>query len=251
MAEQQKIHPVDLEAANANKATTPLVPPDTTRSDNFNPSAPPPRRSIPLSHTYPPKKRGNCFCRCLCWSLLTLIIIIIAIAATTGILYLIFRPKLPTYSVDRLRITAFSIDPNLSTARASFDLTVTANNPNKKIGIYYEDGSHLSVLYDDTTLCWGSFPVFYQGHRNKTTVTTVLNGEAKLGGQIISALQQQQQTGSVPLRFKGDVPVKIKLGGWKLWKVKARVRCDLVVNSLTAGNLISLKTSNCKFRLKL
>lgn len=93
--------------------------------------------------------------------------------------------------------------------------------------------------------------MFYQGHRNKTTVTTVLSGEAQLGTQLISALQQQQQTGSVPLRFKGDVPVKVKLGGLKLWKVKARVRCDLVVNRLTAGNLISLKTSNCKFRLKL
>ncbi|PKU74161.1 NDR1/HIN1-like protein 6 [Dendrobium catenatum] len=250
MAEQQKIHPVDLEAANAPKATTPLVPPGATRSDNFNPAAPPPRRSIPVSHSLPPKKRGNCFCRCLCCSLLTLIIIIIAIAAAAGILYLIFRPKLPSYSVDRLRITAFSIDPNFA-ARATFDLTVTANNPNKKIGIYYEDGSHLSVLYDDTTLCTGSFPVFYQGHRNKTTVTTVLDGQAQLGSQLFSALQQQQQTGSVPLRFKGDVPVKLKLGGLKLWKVTARVRCDLVVNSLTAGNLISLKTSNCKFRLKL
>ncbi|PKU74635.1 hypothetical protein MA16_Dca004826 [Dendrobium catenatum] len=96
----------------------------------------------------------------------------------------------------------------------------------------------------------GSFPVFYQGHRNKTTVITVLDGQVQLWSQLFSALQQQQ-TGSVPLRFKGDVPVKLKLGGLKLWKVTARVRCDLVVNSLTAGNLISLKTSNCTFRLKL
>ncbi|KAG0453081.1 hypothetical protein HPP92_025745 [Vanilla planifolia] len=240
MAEQQKIHPVDVESGAGSSATAPLFLHDAARSDKFEPSAPPatvPRRTIPVSQSRPPKpRRGRC-CRCLCCSLLTLVLLAVIIAAVAGILYLAFDPKLPKYSVDRLRVTAFTVDASL-TARASFDLTVTADNPNKRIGIYYEDGSRLSVWYGETSLCSGSFPVFYQGHRNKTTVTVLLNGQAQLGSNVINALQEEQQTGSVPLRFKGDVPVRVKFGALKLWKVKARVRCDLVVNSLTAEILL-------------
>ncbi|ONK64110.1 uncharacterized protein A4U43_C07F22180 [Asparagus officinalis] len=180
----------------------------------------------------------------------SLILLIVIVAATIGILYLVLDPKLPKYSVDRLRITDFSVDSGLN-ARASFNLTVTAKNPNKHIGIYYEDNSHLSVWYSDISLCEGSFPVFYQGHRNTTVMTVTLSGQTKLGSDVVTALRAQQQTGKIPLKFRGDVPVKVKLGGLKLWKVTSRVRCDLVVDSLNANNQISIKTSDCKFSLKL
>lgn len=255
MAEQQRIYPVDLESAVSPKPTAPLVSGDAARSDEppYGPSRQT-RRTIPAVSPLPPPnkryKRNRC-CRCICCSLLAILVLIIAVAAAAGILYLIFRPKLPKYSVDSLAVSAFSVDAATLAARASFALTVTAYNPNKRIGIYYEDGSRLNVLYGDTSLCSGSFPVFYQGHRNRTTVKVALDGEATLGSQVSEALQREQATGRVPLRFNGDVPVKVKLGKLKLWKVTARVRCDIVVNSLTAGSLISLKTSDCKFRLKL
>ncbi|PKA52055.1 Putative syntaxin-24 [Apostasia shenzhenica] len=252
---QNKIYPYEVETGNPS---APLVPSAAARSeDKLEPTAPPltqpppPHRTIPVTHAAAPKKkRSCCCCRFLCWTILILILLAVAVAATAGILYLVFDPKIPKYSVDRLQITAFSVDANL-TAKAAFDLTVTARNPNKRIGIYYVDGSQLNVWYEETRLCTGWFPVFYQGHRNTTTVTVKLAGEAELGRELSSALEQQQQTGSVPLLFKGDVPVKVKVGALKLWKMKARVRCDLVVNSLTAGNSINIKTSNCKFRLKL
>lgn len=255
MADQQqhkKIHPVDVEAPPQPSA--PLVPPDMSRSDKGDPAAtqqyPPFRRTMPVVYSPPPKKRRSCCCKCICWTLLTLILLVLAVAATIGILYLVFDPKLPKYSVDKLRVTDFTVDTALN-ARASFDVTVTANNPNKHIGIYYEDGSELSVWYSDISLCSGSFPVFYQGHRNVTVTTVSLSGQTQLSSDLIAVLQQQQQTGMVPLKFRGDVPVRVKLGGLKLWKVTAKVRCDLVVNSLNANNQISIKTSSCKFSLKL
>nr|XP_010917454.1 NDR1/HIN1-like protein 6 [Elaeis guineensis] len=252
MAEHQKIHPVDVEAPSQ---AAPLVPPELSRSDKGDPAAvagqyPPYRRTIPISHSRPPKRRRSCCCKCVCCTILTTIILIILVAATLGILYLIFDPKLPKYSVDRLAVSAFTVDTNL-TAHASFDVTVTAENPNKGIGIYYEGGSHLSVWYSGFSLCEGVFPEFYQGHRNTTVLTVVMKGEAQLGSTEMAALQQQQTTGMVPLDFKGDVPVRVKLGSLKLWKVTSRVRCNLVVDSLTANNRIQIRSSSCKFRLKL
>lgn len=78
-----------------------------------------------------------------------------------------------------------------------------------------------------------------------------LNGDVKVDSQLVSELTAQQQAGNVPLVFKGNVPVKVKFGALKLWKVTARVTCDVTVNSLNVGSPISIKTSSCKFKLKL
>ncbi|KAL5224934.1 hypothetical protein ABZP36_011573 [Zizania latifolia] len=174
MAEQQKmrIHPVDLEAGGQRRPTAPLVPGGSFRSDKGNPAAaagsadkrprptqahlPPPRRAAPPVPLLPPrrvappvplpppKRRRGCFCRFICCVVVTVVVLAVLAAAAVGALYLAFDPKAPRYSVDRLSVSAFQVDPML-TARARFDVTVTAANPNSRIGIYYEHGSSLSV----------------------------------------------------------------------------------------------------------
>ncbi|KAG1361224.1 NDR1/HIN1-like protein 6 [Cocos nucifera] len=249
MADQQRIHPVDVEAP---PPSAPPAPRNFSRSDNRKVAdqRAPLQGTTPAAHAKPTKKKRSCCCRCLCWTILTIITLIILVAAVAGILYLIFDPKIPKYSVDRLRISSFDVDNNM-TVTAGFNMTVTARNPNKKIGIYYEDGSYLSVWYADTSLCNGRLPAFYQGHRNTTVLNVLLTGEAQLGSEILTELQQQQQTGTIPLLFKGDVPVRVKFGSLKLWKMTFRVKCNLVVNSLSTRNQISIKSSSCKFKLKL
>ncbi|PIA35369.1 hypothetical protein AQUCO_03500035v1 [Aquilegia coerulea] len=248
MADQQKkIHPVDIEAP----PTTPLMPSDASKSDKGDPAEqyPPIRRTIPVIHSKPPKKRGCC-CRFFCWTLSLLLVLIILIAATAGILYLVFQPKLPKYSINRLRISEFRLSQDDSLF-ATFTVAITARNPNKKIGIYYENGSHINVYYNNIKLTGGSLPKFYQGHENTTVLDVDLSGQTQNANGLLTALTQQQQTGSIPLVIKATVPVRVKLGKLKLMKVKPRVRCNLVVDSLTANNLISIRTSSCKFRLRL
>lgn len=262
MADNQRIHPVDVESQQRQqqqRASAPLVPRESSRSEKGDPAElqpPPPaplRRTLPVVFSPPPKRRRSgrsCCCRCICWTVAVVVILVLLIAATLAALYFIFDPKLPKYSVDRLSITAFSVDASL-TARASFDVTVTAENPNKAIGIYYDSGSRLGVYYSGYSLSEGSWPAFYQGHENTTVVAVAMSGQAQLGSAEMGALQQQQQTGAVPIDFRGDVPVRLKLGGLRLWKVTSRVRCSLVVDSLTASSQIRIKSSSCKFRLKV
>ncbi|CAD5191025.1 unnamed protein product [Musa acuminata subsp. malaccensis] len=236
MAEPHRIHPaaVDVES--------PLPSPSQAAKSGEN------DQQQPKSSRR--RRRSRC-CRCLCCTALTLVVLIIAIGATVGILYLVFRPKIPKYSVDRLTLSNFTVDDD-TTISATFNLTVTARNPNRRIGIYYGHGSHLSAWYNGTRLCTGAFPVFYQGHRNTTVVSLLLAGETQLGSGLLQELQQQQQqTGTVLLDFRGSVPVRVKLGRLKLPKVSFKVRCNIVVNSLSSSNSISLRSSHCKFKLKL
>lgn len=250
----QRIHPVDVESGTRAGAGAPLMPRNSVRSHDsdpdskhpYYPTGPPPYHTHPTYGAKPPRRRCNPFCRCLCWTLCLLLALIVLSAITLGALYLIYRPKVPSYSVDRLRITTFSIDP-ASNAQAAFEATVTATNPNAKIGVYYEPGSSLQVAYGNATLCQGHFPAFYQGHRNVTVFPVVLEGRTRLGDGIAGALQAAQTAGAVPLDFRGDVPVKVKLGALKLWKVRIIVTCRVVVSSLVVDQQISIRSSSCKF----
>ncbi|XP_023729344.1 NDR1/HIN1-like protein 6 [Lactuca sativa] len=208
----------------------------------------------PLPPTPPPthtkkQKRSSC-CKCICWTLCILITLLVIFAAIIGILYLVFKPKIPNYSVDRLTISQLTLNLDLS-LYARFNVQISATNPNKKIGIFYQKGSHLSVWYKNTNLCQGSLPVFYQGHQNKTVLNVALSGQNQYGRTLLAALQEQQQTGQIPLDLKVDVPVKIQLGKLKLMKVRILGKCMLVVDNLSANNKISIKATTCKFRLKL
>lgn len=252
MTEQQRIHPVvDVEAPAS--PTAPLVPPGSATSEKGNPVQQRPQRTIPVVHTTstrPPPKKRSCICKCICWTISLIILLLIILGATVGILYLVFRPKLPNYSVDSLRISDLRLNFDM-TLYARFDVKITANNPNKKIGIYYEQGGRLSVWYKNSNLCQGPLPKFYQGHQNVTKLDVALTGQTESGNTLMSALQDQQQTGQIPLDLKVVAPVAIKLGKLKMKKVRILGDCKLVVDSLSANNIISIKASSCKFRLKL
>ncbi|KAL8229277.1 hypothetical protein R6Q57_014177 [Mikania cordata] len=253
MADHQKIHPdptPDLESQQ--KPTEPLVPRGSSRSENGHPTEPHPpfHQATPPQHSKPPKKRNRCR-RCLCCTLCMLITLVIVIGILAAIVYFGFDPKLPKYSVDGLTITQFNIT-NDNTLLAQFNVNITARNPNTKIGISYEGGSKLSVIYMGTVLCEGSWPKFYQGHRNTTVLDVPLTGQTPdATGLLRSSLQAQQQTGTVPLVLRAKVPVRIKLGKLKLPKWKPLVRCRVNVNMLSADNVIRIMDSSCSFKFRL
>ncbi|PWA65839.1 late embryogenesis abundant protein, LEA-14 [Artemisia annua] len=253
MADHQRIHPdptappPDLESQT--KPTAPLVPRGLSRSENGHPTElnQPYQRTIPLQYSKPPKKKNWC-CRCLCCTLCMLLSLVIAIGILAAIVYFGFDPKIPKYSVDGMTITQFSVN-NDNSISAQFNVNITARNPNTKIGISYEGGSKLTVIYMGTVLCEGSWPKFYQGHRNTTVLNVPLTGQVQDATGLLNSLQAQQQTGTVPLVLRAKVPVRIKLGKLKLPKFKPIVRCKVNVNALSTGSL-RIRDSDCSFKFK-
>lgn len=250
---QNKVHPVavpDLEAPP--QPTAPLMSKASSRSDRGDPEEPrhqlPPARAIPYKHTKPPKRR-NCCVRCLCWTLGLIFFILVILGILAAVIFFVFRPKIPKYSVDSMRVSQFSLN-NDNSLYATFNLNITTRNPNKKIGIYYEGGSHLKVSYLGTMLGEGRLPKFYQGHRNTTVLDVQLTGQTDNASGLLSALQAQQQTGNIPLNLRAKVPVRIKLGKLKLMKWKFIVKCNLLVDSLSTANNIRITEDDCKFRFR-
>ncbi|XP_021730708.1 NDR1/HIN1-like protein 6 [Chenopodium quinoa] len=254
--DHQRIHPApDVEAPPPSSA--PLIPPNTLKSDSTGREHYPPlphRAGPPPAYPISPPpykcRKRSCCCRAFCCIFCTLLVLIVAIGATIGILFLIFRPKIPDYSIDTLKVTQFSPNNNNSIS-ATFVVNITAHNPNKRIGIYYLGGSSLTAWYKDIQLCQGSLPKFYQGHRNTTNLDVSLSGTINDASGLSSTLQQQQQdTGNIPLVLRAKVPVKIKLGKLKLMKMRFRVTCHLSIDKLANRAEIRIGSSSCKFRLK-
>nr|WIW57588.1 late embryogenesis abundant protein LEA18 [Pinus tabuliformis] len=262
MADNPRVHPTseDIEK-NAGKyenekPSSPLVPRSNVASEKERVYPPSheemrvqfpkdqviPTRQVPRYYSRPPKRRNYC-CRCLCCTICFIFALVAIIAIACGILYLVIQPKIPKYSVDSLRITNFSINADLTT-NCQFAVNVRARNPNKKIGIYYLDNSHLALSYAGTEVCTGALPVFYQGHKNTTLLDVALSGTgARLTSAVVSTLKEQQQKASVPLNLKADVPVKIKLWKLKSMKIKVRVQWDLVIDRLDANAKVTTDKS--------
>ena len=204
------------------------------------PLPPPPRR----------KRRHSRCCRCVCWTLLAAVLLAVALAATAGILYLVFRPKIPNFSVDRLTVTRFDVNATTMTVTDAFDVDVTATNPNKRIGIYY-DGGDVAAFFNGTQLCRGDFPTLYQGHRTTVQPRITLAGETRLDSAVAAQLLRQRQDGFVPLTVRARVPIRIKFGAIKLWKMTGKADCNFVVDNLQAGTQLRIRSNSCSFKLKI
>ncbi|KAL3845053.1 hypothetical protein ACJIZ3_002456 [Penstemon smallii] len=258
MADHQRIHPVQdsdtaAVATPPQKATTPLVGRGSFRSENGDPEGqypPPLRRTIPYTPTKPPRRKSSCCKKCFCWTLSLILLIIIILGILAAIVYFVIQPKIPNYSIDSMRITQFNLGTDNSLS-ATFNVNITARNPNTKIGIYYEDGSHLSVWYVGTRLCEGSLPEFYQGHRTTTMLSLMLAGQTQDAVGLLQSLLVDQQSGSIPLNLQARVPVRLKVGGLKLMKWKFLVRCNMAVDSLSEDNIVRIRNSSCRIGFRL
>lgn len=204
------------------------------------------------------KTRRRPCCCCLCWSLGVLALILALVAVSAAIFYLVVKPRSPNYSIDAVSISGVNLTAAAASAASSasltvspeFDVTVRADNPNKKIGIYYEPKSSVGIYYDGVSLCNGAVPSFYQPSNNVTVFKTALKGSGVvLTSTVKNSLLQAQSQGKVPLLLTVRAPVKIKVGSVKSWTITVKVDCDITVDSLTTNAKILSK--DCHYGVKI
>ncbi|XP_010521605.1 PREDICTED: NDR1/HIN1-Like protein 3 [Tarenaya hassleriana] len=194
-----------------------------------------------LSRKKPNRNRCRC---CFCSFLAGIITLAVLAGISAAVLYLVYRPESPRYSVEGVSISGFNVT-STSPISPRFDVTVRSRNGNGKIGIYYEKGSSVDVYYNDLDLCNGALPVFYQPTNNVTVFKTALTGaKIQLTSSMRKELRDRQSKKTVPFKLKIKVPVRIKVGSVKSWTVSVKVNCELTVDKLTtASRIVSTKCS--------
>lgn len=169
-----------------------------------------------------------------------------------GIFYLVFRPEAPKYSIENIAVRGINVtSPSFDAAISpEFNVTVKADNPNDKIGIYYLKDSSAEVFYNDARLCNGALPAFHQPSNNVTVFGMVLKGNGiELSSEDQRSLVGSQTKRKVPLTVSIRAPVRIKVGSVKTWKITVKVDCDVTVNELTAQAKIVSK--RCDYKVDL
>lgn len=212
----------------------------------------PPPENAHKFKLYTQKKKGRSGCRCCVCSILAGILIFAALLAVTGaVLYLIYKPKAPSYSIESVRVRGVNLSTIATTSTMSpvFNVTLKTKNNNGKIGIYYEQGSSIKIYHDGVNLVNGKLPAFYQPPKTSTDFSTELSGAGiVLSKSARDKLLTEQRTGQVPLKVYVKVPVKIKIGAVKTWTISVEVSCDVTVNALaTNAKVVSRK---CKVNAK-
>lgn len=198
------------------------------------------------------KRNGCCCCGCRRRVLLTVALILVAIVAVIGItlatLFFIFNPKGPTFSVTNVVVKS----PGTKNSPPQYEVSLKAKNPNKRLGIVYEN-SEVFLLFEDTKVATGMFPRVKQDPDASTVVEVGLNGvNGALPKKMAKSMDkdddgEKSDTG-VELDLDMRLRVRIAAGGIDTWVMKSNVVCKVKVSSL--GNDARVLSQDCDTNFK-
>ncbi|KAK6911885.1 Late embryogenesis abundant protein, LEA_2 subgroup [Dillenia turbinata] len=187
---------------------------------------PPPRRSY----------RRSCWCRCCLCTTLIVLFLLLLIGIAGIVLYVLYRPHRPDFSVSNFQISQFNLSSSSSQLNTSFNLTISAYNPNKKIVFFYNPIS-VSVFADGISVGNGNFPAFTHSSKNTTILRSVISSQGQsLDSTAASTLKSDLKTkNGLPLKIQLETKVKVKMGAVKTKRVGIRVTCDGIHGSAPTG----------------
>eukprot|EP00249_Psilotum_nudum_P015975 c25604_g1_i2 orf=225-998(-) len=255
----ERVHPAEEQPLFISPASAPPVSADAA------PPVPPHQvlnqrdqfiYKVPNNATYstvpvpPPRRRRSPCCCCLTCLCAGLIAVIAILGIAVLVFYLVVHPRLPKYSIQSAQIKTFNLTPASQNLDSDVVFTVRARNPNKKIGIYYDD-IDVTLYYDDESIGYGSIPAFYQGHKNTTMLEVDIQGEnTTLDSDAVQTLKSSiDDNSSIFLYARTRARIRIKIGSWKSRHIKVTVKCTVQVRAPSSTSSSKLLSESCKFRL--
>ncbi|KAM0046417.1 hypothetical protein Hdeb2414_s0009g00315991 [Helianthus debilis subsp. tardiflorus] len=173
----------------------------------------------------------RCFCLCCFWSILITILILLLATISATILYLLYRPHRPTFSVTSLRISRF----NLSTASdgtthltSNLNFTLSTKNPNNKI-IFHYDPIAIACLTDETELASGYFNNSFTSVANNITIirSSLRSDAVLLETEAVNRIRlDMKKKMGLQLKLLLDTHAIVKVESFRSKKVRIRIKCE-------------------------
>lgn len=250
----EKIYP----ASKPNTGPTPAAPTGAGNGNgNGNPAFPATKAQMynatrPVYRPQPRRSRRSCCCSCCLWITFVILLLIVIAAIAGGVVYVLYRPHRPSFSVSSLHVSQFNLTSS-DKLTTKFNFTISARNPNKKIVFFYDPVS-VSFNSKDVDVGDGLIPAFTMGKKN----TTMLRTTVSTTGQTVddnSALKSDLKSKkSLPLKIQLDTKVKAKIGSFKTKKVPIRVTCEGIKAAAPTGKTATTATTSdakCKVDLRI
>ncbi|KAL9230052.1 hypothetical protein vseg_005445 [Gypsophila vaccaria] len=192
----------------------------------------------PLLH--PPRKTHPfVWCSAIMCLLFCLLVIFLGIA--TMIVFLVVRPKYPTFDVPNAKLNAIYFD---SPENFNGDFTLVANftNPNRKISIRY-DYLDVELYFVDRLIATQALQPFTQKPgQGRLEMIHLISSLVYLPPYPAVELQRQVQTNRVQYNIRGNFRVRARVGiaRFSYW---LHMRCQLEMNSPPSGMLVARSCS--------
>ncbi|KAK8568590.1 hypothetical protein V6N13_106495 [Hibiscus sabdariffa] len=227
----------------------------------YKPTSRPPYRGQPYNrrhHNRP--RRSYCCCFC-CWSVLVILVFVLLGAITGTVLYVLYRPHRPSFTLASLRIHRLNLttsaDFSSSHLSTLFNLTLSSENPNSYLSFSYDPFVISCVSSNsDVFLGNGALPAFVSESKNDTTLKgVVVATSSDLDVDTANSLRADlKKKNGVSLKVEMDTRVMVKMGGLKSNKVGIRVSCDGIKGAVPRGKSPSLANvcgAKCKVDLRI
>ncbi|KAB1219812.1 Protein YLS9 [Morella rubra] len=237
--------------AAANTATKPTA--------NGKPPLRQPYRQPPQYHHRRRRSRRSICCRCCFWTILLLLLLALLVGIAGAVLYALYHPQRPQFSVSSLRISTLNVttsaDSSSSHLTSLLNVTLFSKNPNSHITFFYDPFTLSCLSSSSVEIANGTIPAFFSDTKNETTFRTILRESRDLDTDSVTSLRSDlKRKGGVPMEIQMDTKVKVKLGGLKTKKVGIRVKCDGingVAPKSKSPSVASVSGSKCKVDLRI
>ncbi|XP_048139916.1 uncharacterized protein At1g08160-like [Rhodamnia argentea] len=187
----------------------------------------------------PPRQRGR-FGLAKC-AALTLLSLIVLAGLAVLIAWLVIHPRRLVFTVDDAYIDHYNLTKDH--LDATFDLSLRAYNPNRRVSVYYDD-IQVTVEYDHQGLASTTAEPFFQGHRNETELHVMPQAwDVALHSPASKILRTERSSGAVQLEVRLHAKVRFKVGIWKSRHRLLRVYCAPVLGLFTRAR--SFGTKDC------
>ncbi|KAI4380866.1 hypothetical protein MLD38_007005 [Melastoma candidum] len=237
-----RIYPSSKPNANANvaapngTAAAPAPAPNgTSKAQLYRPYNPPASQH----RRHGRRRTGGCRCspcRCCFWIVLLILLILLVAATVSAVLYLLYHPHKPSFTVsylqtERLNLSSSSAAASAPSLSAYFNLTLLVKNPNPHTFTYFFSPAVVSLLSSSSSVLLGNstLPAFVSFPKNQTSFRNVVaSGDFQnLDADSATALRSDlRRKNGVPLTVQLDTRVSVKAGGLRSRKVGIRVTCD-------------------------
>ncbi|XP_021720550.1 NDR1/HIN1-like protein 10 [Chenopodium quinoa] len=211
-------------------------PPPQPQSNYYYPNHNPYNHNAPQAY-YPAQPRATFFRRFFA----ALIAVFIIFGVILLIVWLVLRPRVPSFSVDSLTLTSLNTSTSPSQISGTWSFHFSVANPNHKLHVYYDE-IEARLFYRNSLLSQNQLPPFDQGTKSITTMDAhLVASSAYLNSDLVNKLKDDRSRGSVKFDVQMMAVVRFKAGGWRARRRFLRVFCDDLTVSFssnsTKGNL--------------
>ncbi|GFP88749.1 protein yls9 [Phtheirospermum japonicum] len=178
--------------------------------------------------------------------------LLLSILSLIFLVWLILHPTKPQFSLNQAVVSQLNLSgPGsgpLSLLNSSIQLTLQSNNPNKKVGIYYDEFLLYASYKGEKITPETSVSPFYQEHDETNLISASLVGtQQPVAPSFSYEVQRDQGIGRLVLSFKVMGRLRWKVGTWVSGRYRFLVTCITVMplGTIPSPPLSSRQGSQC------